>query len=110
MRPGLITSSTMIHSDHQTSKALESFLDWRAPRAASNFTSFQARQYSGGPESGIFSNETQTPKCPGSTSVTHRRSGSQNNLYSKLVNRALMPEYIDRPFSQIGRASCRERV
>src|ERR1039457_719094 len=100
MRPGLITSSTMKHSGHQTSKALESFLDWRTPRAASNFTSFQARQSSDGPESGIFSDWTQIPKCPGSTSVTRRRSGSQNNLFSKLVNRVLMSEYIDRPFSQ----------
>src|ERR1017187_7097371 len=89
----------MTRSGRQTLKALESFLDWHASSAASNFFSFLARQSSDGPESGIFSNGTQTLKCPRSTSVTRRPSGSRNRLYCKLVNRALMPEYIDRLFS-----------
>src|ERR1022692_32794 len=100
MQPGSITFSTIAHSAQQMLKAPESLLSWQGSRVASNFTSFPARRSSDGPQSEAFSNEIQTPKCPDSTSVTRRRSGSQNSLYSKLVNKALMPEYIDRLSSQ----------
>src|SRR6516225_10526152 len=101
MAHGSITSSTMTHSDPQTSKALESFLDWRVPRVASNFTSFRAQQSLDGQESGILSNGIQIRKCPGSTSVTRRRSGSQSSLYSRLVSRASKPEYIGQLSSRL---------